>query len=120
MEMFHIEQEMVNLLHDLSDEELQSFVRLHDDFSTDIQIELFIYVCFLIFTRTGSVEYLQQAMECAEAWVKVTPKDNIDQARRLEIFRLMSVKIWQCLENLGHITLVTITLLFVSVSVQAT
>ena len=51
--------EMVSSLHDLSDEELRSFAELHKDPANDAQIELFVYTCFFIFTKMGSVEYLE-------------------------------------------------------------
>jgi len=94
MEMFHVDQEMANLLHGLSDEELYSFAELHKDPANDVQIELFIYACFLIFTRTASMEYLKRAIQLAEGWVAMTPDDHPQRAHRSEIFNIISAKMF--------------------------
>jgi hypothetical protein len=94
MDMFHVDQEMANLLHGLSDEELHSFAGLHEDPANDVQIELFIYACFLVFTRTTSMEYLERAMQRAEGWMAMTPDDHPQLAHRSEIFDMMSAKMF--------------------------
>lgn len=91
MEMFHVEPEMASSLHDISDEDLHSFAELQDP-ADDAQIELFIYTCFLVFTRTGSMEYLERAIQRAEGWAVVTANDHPDRARRSEILDMMSAK----------------------------
>jgi hypothetical protein len=92
MEMFHVEQEMASSLHDISNEELRSFAELHEDPADDAQIELYIYTCFLVFTRTGSMEYLERAIQRAEGWVAVTADDHPGRARRSEILDTMSAR----------------------------
>jgi hypothetical protein len=104
MEIFYIAQDIVSSLRDLSDYELQFFAGLHEDPTNDVQIELFIYVCFLIFTRTGSVEYLEQARHWAEKWATATPEDSADQARRSDIFNMMSARIWRCRHGVGGLS----------------
>jgi hypothetical protein len=95
MEMFNIKQEIVSSLNDSTDEELLSFPGLHENPTNDVQIEVFIYVCFLIFTRTGTVSYLEQAQQWAKVWATSTPEENTDRERRSEIFNMTSVRIWQ-------------------------
>jgi hypothetical protein len=95
METFHIEPEMATSLHDMSDEELLPFAELQEDPASDAQIELFIYTCFLIFTRTASTEYLERAIQRAEGWVAVTPVDDPDCARRSQILDTMLVRMYE-------------------------
>jgi hypothetical protein len=93
MEMFDVELEMANLLRDLSDEDLRDFAELQEESASDAQIELFIYTCFLIFTRTASTEYLARAIGRAEGWVAVTPDDHPQSARRSKILDTMSARL---------------------------
>jgi len=126
MEMFHVEQEMASLLHDISDEELRSFAELHEDPADDAQIELFIYTCFLIFTRTGSMEYLERAIQRAEGWVAVTADDHPERARRAKILDVMSARMNErryMLGDLGLLSLVegrSVTVPITLVPAQAT
>ena len=92
MELFSIEAEMASSLHDMSDEDLRSFAELHEDPANDKQIELYIYTCFLIFKRTRSTEYLEQAIQRTEGWIEVIGLDHPDRARRFQIFDMMSAR----------------------------
>lgn len=90
MEIFHIEPETADLLCDMTDEDICSFAELQKDPTSDAENELFIYTCFLIFTRKGSLEYLERAIQGAEGWVAVTSDDHPDRARRVEIHLTVS------------------------------
>ncbi|KAF2786116.1 hypothetical protein K505DRAFT_290268 [Melanomma pulvis-pyrius CBS 109.77] len=82
---FRVEPDMASSLWDMSDEDLRAFAELQEDPTSDVQIELYIYVCLLIFTRTASIEHLDNATNRAERWVALTPNDHPDRARRSEI-----------------------------------
>lgn len=99
MELFNIEVEMASSLHDLSDEDLRSFAELQEDPANDEQIELYIYTCFLIFTRTRSTEYLEQAIQRMEGWIAVIGMDHPGRARRFQILDMMSARMIHVLEG---------------------
>jgi hypothetical protein len=85
MEYFKLDPEMVALLDNMDDEELRAFAEIEEHATSDTQVEQYIYICSLIFTRTGLVEYLERAMHIAEGWVAVTSENNLDYARRCQI-----------------------------------
>lgn len=92
MEPFKIDQEMAALLDSFDDGDLVSFAESQDPIS-DEQIELHIYICFLVFKRSGSVDHLQAAIQQAEGWVAVAPPEELVRARRAEILdRMMAWK----------------------------
>jgi hypothetical protein len=91
MEMFHIEPDVATSLHDLGD----AFVELREDPASDPRIELYIYICFLIFTRMGSMDYLERAIQRAEGWVAVIGDDYLDRTRRSEILDMMLAKTYE-------------------------
>ena len=93
MELFHIEPEMASLLNDTFDKDLCSLPQLQEDPANDAQNEFFIYTCFLIFTRTGSMEYLERAIQRAEGWVAESANDHPDRSRRLEILDKLTARI---------------------------
>jgi hypothetical protein len=104
MEVFHIEREMASLLNDTCDEDLCSLPQLQEEPANDEQNELFIYICFHIFTRTGSMDYLERAIQRAEVWVAESANDHPDHARRLEILDKITAKIRErknVLEDIG-------------------
>lgn len=104
MEAFDIEPEMASLLEDTCDEDLCSLLQLQEDPANDAQNELFIYICFLIFTRTGSMEYLERAIQQAEGWVAESANEHPDHEQRLEIRDKMTARMRECrdtLENTG-------------------
>lgn len=92
MKLFNIEAEMASTLHDMSDEDLRSFVELQEDPANNEQIELCIYTSFLIFTKTRSAEYLELAIQRTEGWIAVIAIDHPDRARRLQILDMMSAR----------------------------
>lgn len=76
----------MDLLDNMTDEELRAFAEIEEeDIKSDAQVEQYIYICSLIFTRTRLVEYLERAMHTAEGWVAVTLEDDRDRARRCQI-----------------------------------
>ncbi|KAL8367940.1 hypothetical protein RB599_003723 [Gaeumannomyces hyphopodioides] len=89
MEPFNIEAEIASSLHDMSEDDLRSFAELHEDPENDDQIELHIYTCFLIFTRTRSTEHLEQAIQRTKGWIAVTATDRPDRTRRFHILDMM-------------------------------
>ena len=93
MEPFCIDDETIILLHDISNEELCSFIELHEDPVNDEQIELHIYACFLAFRTTHSTEFLKQAVQRAEEWVAVTADDHPDRTRRIQILDRMTINL---------------------------
>ncbi|RYP39316.1 hypothetical protein DL768_010722 [Monosporascus sp. mg162] len=95
MELFHVDVEMASLLHDMSEEDLRSLAELQEDPASDKQVELYIYLCFFIFNKTRSREYLQRAAQRAEGWVAIIAADHPDRARRLQILDMMSAKMSQ-------------------------
>ena len=99
MALFSIEAEMASSLHDINDDELRSFAELHEDPTNDEQTELYIYTCFMIFKRTRSTEYLEQAIQRTEGWVAVTGLDYPDRARRFQIFDIMSARMCELRYN---------------------
>ncbi|KAF2804437.1 uncharacterized protein BDZ99DRAFT_337381, partial [Mytilinidion resinicola] len=88
-ELFHVEPEITSSLHEMSNEDLCSFAELHEDPVNDVQIELYVFTCLLLFTRTLSTQYLEQAIQRAEGWVAVTGPDDPDRARRFQILDMM-------------------------------
>jgi hypothetical protein len=88
--LFNVEAEMASLLRDMNDEELCSFAELQEEPANDDQIELYIYICFLIFTRTYSTEHLQQAIRRIEGWITEVPIGYPDRARRFQILDMTS------------------------------
>ena len=91
-ELFRVEPEMVTSLHDMSNEDLCSFAELHEDPVNDVQIELYVFTYFLLFTRTFSMGYLKQAIQRTEGWIEVARLDHPDRARRFQIFDMMSAR----------------------------
>ncbi|KAJ3573296.1 hypothetical protein NPX13_g4756 [Xylaria arbuscula] len=89
MEAFHVDDEMATLLGGMEDEDLYSFAELQEDITSDEQIELFIYIHFLIFTKTRSMECLDQAIQRTEGWLAVTPTDHPDHTRRSYVLDML-------------------------------
>ncbi|KAL7934285.1 CHAT domain-containing protein [Trichoderma chlorosporum] len=85
MEDFHIDTELRALLVDTSEEDLEALMELHEDPTNDNQIEMYIYLCFLLWIKSKGIERLEQAKKWAEGWVAVTPADHPDHNRRLSI-----------------------------------
>jgi len=88
-ELFYVEPELIATLYEMSNKDLYSFAELHEDPVNDIQIELYILTYFLLFTRTLSMEYLEQTIQRIEGWVAVTDIDHPDRARRFQILDMM-------------------------------
>ena len=95
MELFNTEAGMTSFLNDMSKEDLCSFAALQEDPANDNPIELYIHTRFLIFTKTLSREYLEQAIQRAEGWVAETPADHPDRTRRFHILDMMLARMHQ-------------------------
>ncbi|KAK6543533.1 hypothetical protein TWF694_000279 [Orbilia ellipsospora] len=95
---FKIDPEMLEVIEQLSDEELQEFTALQADTDTDEQCELYVYLCFEVFEKLDSEEYLSLAITTAKRLVASAVEDGIEKARRTEIldyvsaFQLLSQK----------------------------
>lgn len=81
-EDFHVDAELKALCNEASEEDLQVLVELHEDPISDAQIELYIYLCFLLFQKSIEIKYLEQAVQQAEGWAAVTPAHHPDYNRR--------------------------------------
>ena len=92
MGLFCIEPEITSSLQDMNNEDLRSFAELHEDPVNDVQIELYVFTCFLLFKRTLSTEHLQQAIQRMEGWVAVTSPDDPNRGRRFQVFDMMSAR----------------------------
>jgi hypothetical protein len=99
-ELFRVEPGMATLLHGMSNEDIRSFTELYKDPVNDAEIDLYVFMIFLLFTRTALTKYLEQAVQIAEGWVAVTAADHPDRARRFQVFDMMSARM--C--NLTHIS----------------
>jgi hypothetical protein len=88
MDHFDIDPEMATILDDMSDEELLDFAKLHQDHTMD-GTELYIYILFLNFTRTGSIEHLESAVLQAEGWIAEIPNDHPHSTHRSSILDLL-------------------------------
>lgn len=85
MEAFHIDAELLSSLHEASDEDLRALAELHEDPANDDQIELYIYLCFLIFRKSRNTPSLEQAIQRAERWAAATAASHPDHDRRQSI-----------------------------------
>jgi hypothetical protein len=92
MELFHVEEEIASSLPGLVVEELHAFADATEALTCDMQIELFIYICFYIFTRTTSMEYLERAIQRTEGWAAAVAIDHPDRPRRFQILDMMSAR----------------------------
>ncbi|KAF9639218.1 hypothetical protein BFW01_g11024 [Lasiodiplodia theobromae] len=93
LSLFHVDPEIVQLLQDMSRDDLYAFAELHEDPQSNEQIELFIFVCFFIFLKARSTDYLDRAVQRAEGWMAVAPDDQPERTRRSEILdTLLAIK----------------------------
>ncbi|KAI1151405.1 CHAT domain-containing protein [Nemania diffusa] len=86
--LFKVDTEMASCLQDLEDESLQYFLEIEEENTGNDPDELFIYTCFLIFSRSQNIEYLDRAIRRAQSWLSSTPPENEDRARRFEILNI--------------------------------
>ena len=62
MELFRVEPETATLLYDMSNEDLRPFAELYEDPVNDVQIESYVFTCFILFARTLLTEYFKQVV----------------------------------------------------------
>ncbi|KAI0977555.1 hypothetical protein F4678DRAFT_413424 [Xylaria arbuscula] len=86
---FNIEVDLAATLDEMSHEDLHSFAELQEDTASDEQIELYIYTRFLIFTKTWSIEHLDQSIQRTEGWLAITPTDHLDRIRRSHVLDML-------------------------------
>ncbi|KAL6825569.1 CHAT domain-containing protein [Trichoderma sp. SZMC 28015] len=91
MEDFHIDAELLSSLHEASEEDLQFLAELHEDPVNDDQIELYIYLCFLIVRKSYNKQSLEQAIQRAEGWAAATASSHPDHDRRCSILNTLVV-----------------------------
>lgn len=89
VELFAVEAELRSSLKGMDKEDLFSFAELHEEPSSDEQIELYIYACSVIFRRFHSAEYIQRAVHRTEEWITMIPEDHRDRTRRVDILNTM-------------------------------
>jgi tetratricopeptide (TPR) repeat protein len=104
MEPFNIEAEMACLLDEMSDADLRSFADTLEDPVNDEQIELSIYICFLISKRTRSAEPLKEAILRTEGWIQEIASDHPDRGRRFHILHMISAKMSQQNPGINDLT----------------
>jgi len=110
MDVFQLEPDTTELFDDMSIEDLTEFVNLHasPDFDRsgqdDSSIELFIYACFLVFTKTASIQALDQGILSAEIWVQETPNDHVQIGRRVNILDTLVARKLQAQTEQQHQT----------------
>ncbi|KAF2626795.1 hypothetical protein BU25DRAFT_411322 [Macroventuria anomochaeta] len=92
--LFRVEPELVAELHERDDEEILAFAGLHED-TVDMQPELYIFTCYLLYTRTRLAEHLEKAILLTEGWLAVTDEEDVDRLRRSEIFDMLSANMCQ-------------------------
>jgi hypothetical protein len=103
MELFRVEvREIANVLSGWTVEELHIFVQdptceeeladIIQDPTCDTEIELFIYICYFIYTRTMSMKYLEQAIQRTEGWAAAVAIDHSDRPRRFQMLDMMSAR----------------------------
>ncbi|KAL7918918.1 hypothetical protein ACQKWADRAFT_302927 [Trichoderma austrokoningii] len=91
MEEFHIDAELLSSLHKASEEDLQALAELYEDPANDDQIELYIYLCFMVFQKSHNTQRLEQAIQRAEGWAAVTAASHPDHDRRYSIFNTLII-----------------------------
>ncbi|KAH0522766.1 hypothetical protein TsFJ059_006562 [Trichoderma semiorbis] len=91
MEEFHIDAELLSTFHEASEEDLRALAELYEDPANDGQIELYIYLCFLIFRKSRNTQSLEQAIQRAEGWAAVTAASHPDHNRRHSIMETLAV-----------------------------
>ncbi|KAK4078282.1 uncharacterized protein Triagg1_3298 [Trichoderma aggressivum f. europaeum] len=85
MEEFRIDAKLLSSLQEASQEDLQALAEVHAALSDDDQIELYIYICFLIFRKSHNTQSLEQALKRAGEWVSATATTHPDYNRRCSI-----------------------------------
>lgn len=85
IEEFYIDAELLSSLHEASEEDLQALAELHEDPANDDQIELYIYICYLIFQKWSNKQSLERSIQRAEGWAAATAASHPDHNRRHSI-----------------------------------
>ncbi|KAK6497577.1 hypothetical protein TWF481_011984 [Arthrobotrys musiformis] len=91
---FRISEEIIAIVNDIADEDLESFVEVNDNHTSDDEIELCIYACYTAFRRLDSAKHLKQAVNKVDTWDTITSEDHPDKRRRGELFAALSFIQW--------------------------
>lgn len=89
---FHIDAGLLASFHEASEEDLQALAQLYEDPTNDDQIELYIYLCSLMFRKWHNRQNLERAIQRAEKWAAATAASHPDYSRRCSI--LTTVLSW--------------------------
>ncbi|SPB51509.1 Aminotransferase class I and II family protein [Aspergillus niger] len=84
---FRIDGDVARSIVESSNDELEELTALYHDSSDDADIELFIFACLVLFRRTYSLQWGEQAYEKAQQWTASTPLGDGQYRRR---FRIMT------------------------------
>ncbi|KAH7141777.1 hypothetical protein EDB81DRAFT_653244 [Dactylonectria macrodidyma] len=90
MEHFNIEPEMVSTLQAMSDNDLHALEKSYRETTRDKEVEVHIYVLFIIFQRTFSTKHLAHAAQRAKELADNTPVAHPDSHRWSNILDMMS------------------------------
>ncbi|KAH7020368.1 CHAT domain-containing protein [Ilyonectria destructans] len=90
MEHFNIESETASTLDGMSDNDLHRREKSYEDTTDDREVEVHIYILFLIFQRTFSTKHLSHAAQRAKELVDRTPAAHPDCHRWSNILLVMS------------------------------
>ncbi|KAI1359679.1 CHAT domain-containing protein [Xylaria arbuscula] len=91
-ETFGLETEVISHLSSMSDEDLYLLSGMYEEPPNDNQIGLYIYACFLIFTRKDSVEHLRRAARLNTGWMAGLDLDDPNRTRGVKIATMISLR----------------------------
>lgn len=95
--------ELLSALHEASKEDLQALAKLYEDSANDEEVELYIYVCLLIFQQSHNVQRLEQAIQKAGGWLTVTTAGHPDYHRRRSILNTLENQYPVIKEDIGAV-----------------
>lgn len=95
MSLFDIDAEIASSLEDKSNEELRSFIRLHEDQTSDKQIELHLYACLLFSIRTLPMKYPEYATSGVKEWFAATRLEHAERCGLLQILNKTATRMSQ-------------------------
>ncbi|KAK6533638.1 hypothetical protein TWF694_002573 [Orbilia ellipsospora] len=89
---FEIDPDLVTLVEECEPTDLEALADLYQEPIDDKQIELYIFCCFQVFQKSGSIKYLSLGAEHAAGWEYITPAGHRDLDRRRKILSAVSLK----------------------------
>ncbi|KAK6541056.1 hypothetical protein TWF694_008434 [Orbilia ellipsospora] len=100
---FLIDSDILQLVKQLDLSELKDFADLHKEPLNDIQIELYTYLCYEVYKRSGEVNYLVIAAQQAQAWWELTRDDDL--TRREGIMKALNSKMMTPIKYIEYLNL---------------